>query len=258
MTLDLAAVEYGEGSPVIILHGLFGTGGNWAQIAKALATRHRVFALDLRNHGASPWAPTMSYAEMADDVRAFIQARGLGPVAGIGHSMGGKAAMMLALRDAAVVERLVVVDIAPASYPSRFLGYVRAMRAVDLTQISRRSQVAAQIAEAVPDSGERAFLLMNLEIEDGRARWRPNLEALERAIPEISGFPDLPAGQIYPGPALFVAGARSDYIKADHEAAIRQRFPQAQIEIIPDAGHWVHAERPDAFLQIVTPFLGGG
>jgi len=257
MALRLAAIVYGAGAgpPVAILHGLFGAGRNWATIAGRLAARRRVVALDLRNHGNSPWAETMSYEEMADDVCATLQALGIGRFALIGHSMGGKAAMMAALGHGAAVARLVVVDIAPAAYPPRHLDYARAMRALDLAAIRRRGEADAALAAAVPDPAERAFLLQNLALDGGNARWRLNLAAIERALPDLAGFPALPAGVAYRGPALFIAGGRSDFLLPAHQPAIRALFPEARVERIGDAGHWLHAERPQAFLDLVEPFL---
>jgi esterase len=258
MTVQLAATEYGMvGPPVAILHGLFGTGRNWRSIAQQLAARHRVLAFDLRNHGASPWADGMSYGEMVEDLSASLRARGIDHAALLGHSMGGKVAMLAALLHPAEVRRLVVVDIAPAPNPPTLLAHLRAMRAVDLDDITRRSEVDARLTGAIPDDAERAFLLQNLIMDDGKARWRLNLEAIEREFPQILDFPDLPAGTAYQGPALFVAGARSDYIQAAHEPMIRRLFPQARITRIEGAGHWVHAERPQAFLETVAPFLSG-
>src|SRR6266478_4412219 len=158
MTVSLAAVEYGEGPPLAILHGLFGSGRNWASIAQQLAARRRVIALDLRNHGASPWADTMDYEEMAADVRATLHARGHHRYALLGHSMGGKVAMVAALQHGAEVERLVVVDIAPVNYPPNHLALVQAMRELDLAGISRRSEGDARLAASIPDPAERAFL----------------------------------------------------------------------------------------------------
>jgi pimeloyl-ACP methyl ester carboxylesterase len=261
MTVRLEAVEYGEGSPLAILHGLFGSGRNWAGVAQRLAARHRVIALDLRNHGASPWADTMDYAEMAEDVRARLHAVGHRRFTLVGHSMGGKVAMVLALAQGAEVERLVIVDIAPVAYQAHQLGYVRAMRALDLGGIQRRAEADVGLAPAVGDAAERAFLLQNLVFPSaatgGKARWRLNLAAIERAMPRLAGFPALPPGAAYPGPALFVAGGRSDYLPPGHEPEIRRRFPNARIARIADAGHWLHAEQPQAFLDIVEPFLAG-
>ena len=251
----LAAVEYGQGPPLIVLHGLFGSGRNWTSVAKRLAASRRVFTLDLRNHGASPWAETMSYQDMAEDVRGFIAAHGLGRVTVMGHSMGGKVAMTAALLYPELVEKLVVVDIAPVDNPPTLLAYVRAMREVDLTKVTRRSEVDAQLAPVIQDASERQFLVQNLATENGKLVWRLNLEAIERNFPDIIGFPEMRPGQVYAGPALFVAGRRSTYVKPEHAEPIRGLFPRAEVVRIPDAGHWVHAERPDAFIETVMPFL---
>jgi len=165
--------------------------------------------------------------------------------------------MLAALRDPDMVERLVVVDIAPVSYPPHHLGMAQAMRALDLTGIKRRSEADAALAAAVPDAADRGFLLQNL-VFDPEPRWRLNLEAIERQMPTLAGFPTAPAEAVYQGPTLFVAGGRSDYLLPGHEPAIHRLFPQAHIARIPDAGHWVHAEQPQAFLEIVEPFLAGG
>ena len=257
MTVPLAAVEYGEGPPLAILHGLFGSGRNWASIAQRLAAHHRVLALDLRNHGGSPWTDTMDYEEMADDVRATLHARGYRRYALLGHSMGGKAAMVAALLHGAEVERLAVVDIAPVNYPPHHLALVRAMRELDLDGINRRSEAEAGLAPSIPNPTERAFLVQNLVFEDGRARWRLNLAAIEQAMPRLGEFPDLPPTAVYDGPALFIAGGQSDYLRPGHEPAIRRRFPRAEIARIDNAGHWLHAEEPQAFLAIVERFLAG-
>lgn len=257
MIVQLTATEYGEGPPVAILPGLFGSGRNWRSIAQQLAARHRVVAFDLRNHGASPWADGMSYGEMADDLRASLHSRGVDHAALMGHSMGGKVAMLAALLHPTEVDRLVVVDIGPAPNPPTLLSYVHTMRAANLRGIKRRSEVDAQLAGAIPDPAERAFLLQNLVITDEDSHWRLNLAAIEHEFPRIVGFPDLPAGTAYNGPTLFVAGGRSNYLLPAHEAAIRRLFPQARITRIGGAGHWVHAEQPQLFLQAVAPFLSG-
>jgi pimeloyl-ACP methyl ester carboxylesterase len=255
MPIELSADEFGEGPPLTILHGLFGSGRNWRSIAQHLAARHRVVTFDLRNHGASPWADGMSYGEMVEDLRASLRSRGIERAALLGHSMGGKVAMLTALLHPGEVDRLVVVDIAPAANPPTLLAYIRAMRAVDLSGVRRRNEADRQLAEAVPDAAERAFLLQNLLVSENAALWRLNLEAIERGFSEVVGFPDLPAGTVYPGPALFVSGARSNYIQPEHEPLIRHLFPPARIPRIEGAGHWVHAEQPHAFLQAVAPFL---
>ncbi|WP_119460430.1 alpha/beta fold hydrolase [Rhodospirillaceae bacterium SYSU D60014] len=257
MAVALAAVEQGAGPPVVILHGLFGAGRNWTMIAKRLAATHRVYALDLRNHGASPWADSMRYAEMAEDVRAFLQQHGMDRATLLGHSMGGKVAMLTALCHGGRVDRLVVVDIAPVSYPPTYLPYVRAMRAVDLSASTRRSEIEEQLRGPVRNQMVRLFLLQNLVAEDGRFRWRVNLPVLEEAMAGLSDFPELPSDRTYGGPALFIAGGRSAYVGEAQHPAIKRLFPSAEIVTLPEAGHWIHAEQPEAFLEIVRPFLGG-
>ena len=256
--VKLAAIEQGSGSPLLILHGLFGSGRNWSTPAQRLGAARHVFALDARNHGASPWADSMTYADMTEDVQAFAASHRLGPASIIGHSMGGKTAMLLALDHAEAVERLVVVDVAPVTYPPALAAYVRAMRAVDLAGVSRRAEVDAQLADAVTSQAERAFLLQNLVLEGGQARWRLNLPVLERFMTEISGFPALPTDASFAGPALFVTGEHSSYVRPEYRPAIERLFPRARIVSVSGAGHWLHAERPDAFLGLVMPFLTGG
>jgi len=256
-SLLLAAAEYGSGPPLAILHGLFGSGRNWAGVAKHLAEHHRVIAFDLRNHGASPWAGTMAYTEMAEDVCASLAARGYRRVALLGHSMGGKVAMLAALSDPGSVERLVVADIAPVAYLPHHLGLVHAMRGLDFAGIKRRAEADAALASTVPDPAERGFLLQNLVFDNGAPRWRINLDAIEREMPVLVGFPPIPPGTVYEGKALFIGGGRSDYLRPEHEPAIRLLFPRASIARIADAGHWLHAEQPRAFLDLVEPFLDG-
>lgn len=254
--MQLNTTLYGEnGSPVVLLHGLFGSGRNWMTVARKLAAgNHRVAAADLRNHGSSQWTDTMSYPEMADDLRDTITALGLGPVALLGHSMGGKAAMLTALRHPELVDRLVVVDVAPVAYPPAFEVYARAMRGARLDGVQRRAEVEQQLVDAVPSAGTRAFLLQNLVLDDAGARWRPNLAVIEAALPDISGWPAVDGR--YDGPALFVPGGKSDYVRPEHEAEIRRLFPAATIAGVAEAGHWVHAERLDDFLAVITPFIG--
>jgi esterase len=257
--LDLAVTEHGGAAPpLLVLHGVFGSARNWSSVAQRLAGTHHVLAVDARNHGASPWAATMPYDEMVEDVAGLRRARGLGRVTLLGHSMGGKTAMLDALEHPREIERLVVVDVAPAAYPPVLAAYARAMRGIDLTGVARRSEVDARLAGVISDSGDRAFLLQNLVLDDDGARWRLNLPVIERFMPEISGFPGITAGRVYPGPTLFIGGAASSYIRPEHRPTIERLFPDASIVYIPDAGHWVHAERPRQFLEAVSLFLVGG
>ncbi|HXC27925.1 MAG TPA: alpha/beta fold hydrolase [Stellaceae bacterium] len=259
MAVELAATEYGDGTPVAILHGLFGSGRNWASIAQRLAAHHRVIAFDLRNHGASRWHDTMDYVAMAEDVRAAMRARGYRRYALIGHSMGGKAAMVLALSNPETVARLIVVDIAPITAPAVFMpaivALIRAMRGLDLDAVTRRREADDALASTISDPGTRAFVLQSLVFDEGRPRWRLNLTVLEAAMPALAGFPAFPPGTQYEGPALFIAGGKSPLVTASAEPAIHALFPRAMIERIAEAGHWVHTEQPAAFLTLAESFL---
>lgn len=260
MALALSHIEYGADGgdarpPLVILHGLFGSAKNWNLIARRLADKRRIHALDLRNHGGAPWADTLSYPEMAADVARFLDDHGLDRADVIGHSMGGKVAMVLALTHPRRVARLVVADIAPVTYTHSFENYVDAMRRIDLAGVTRRGEVDAQLAPDVPEPGLRSFLLQNLVLEDGTFRWRINLEAIGAGMADLTGFPDDLQGRRFDGPSLFLTGGRSDYVRPEHAAAIRRLFPNAAIETIPDAGHWLHAEKPEAFIERVSAFL---
>lgn len=255
MTLSLSFSEAGSGPPVVILHGLFGNKRNWGAIAKPLSAEYRVITVDLRNHGDSPWAETMSYPEMADDVAALIEAEVGEPAAVIGHSMGGKAAMLLAFRRPDLVERLMVVDIPPAPRNSGLRPYVEGMRGLDLSSISRRSEAEAALAGAVPDPGIRAFLVQNLQLKDGALEWKLNLAAIDAAMSDIEGFPDIDSEDAYEGACVHLIGGKSDFVLTQHQAEIERLFPAAEIETIADAAHWVHADQPAAFLNSVKRFL---
>lgn len=228
---------------------------NLGAVQRRLAPRLRVIALDLRNHGASPHDPAMSYPAMAADVRETLAARGALPAAFVGHSMGGKVAMRVALERPDDVARLLVADIAPVRYPSHFGAIVAALRALPLRPGMTRADADAALRGAVPEASMRAFLLQNLRLDPTPA-WRIGLDAIAAALPEIEGWPEA-GGRTYPGPALFVSGARSDYVQADARPAIRALFPAARFVTLKDAGHWLHADNPEAFGGIVEAFVGG-
>lgn len=252
--LALAFREAGQGAPVVLLHGLFGHAGNFGTIQRRLAQRFRVIALDLCNHGASPHAPTMSYPEMAADVLATLSAQGALPATLVGHSMGGKVAMAIAEAAPAMVARLCVVDIAPRAYGAGFAGHVAAMAAVPLVPGLSRAQADRVLAEAEPDAGVRQFLLQNLRLDRDPPGWRIDLAAITASLAQLSAWVPDPAMR-YRGPVLFIAGARSRYIRAEDRPAISARFPAAEFATIADAGHWVHAEAPEEFLRILGRFL---
>jgi esterase len=253
--LDLAFTEIGSGRPIVILPGLFGSKRNWTSIARQLAEHHRVFTLDLRNHGESPWDSLHDYPSMAGDVATFLEAHTIPAATVLGHSMGGKVAMTLALTQPELVAKLIVVDIAPAPSTANTRQVLQAMLDVPLHTVTTRSQVKEAMAEAVPSSGVRDFLALNLASGPTGLHWDINLEALDRNFEDILGFPRFPAGAVYPNPTLFIGGGRSPYIRPEHHAEIQRLFPTASIEMIPGAGHWVHAEAPQAFLEIVSRFL---
>ena len=240
----------GDGPPLVIAHGLFGSGRNWGAIAKRLSDIRRVVAVDMRNHGESEWSDDHSYAAQARDLAEAIEAEG-GAADVIGHSMGGKAAMMLALDRPEVVTSLLVADIAPRAYGHSQRPMIEAMRGVDHSAVERRSDADAQLAETVPDAGVRAFLLQSLDVA-GR-RWRLNLDALDAGMDDLVGWPE-PEGR-YDGPTLFLRGGASDYVTEGDEPAIRRLFPDARIETVPEAGHWLHAERPREFEAAARAFL---
>ncbi len=252
--MELNAQITGEGSPLVVLHGLFGSARNWTSIARGLADIRQVHALDLRNHGASGWSDEMTYERMAEDVAAYIERRGLAPADLLGHSMGGKTAMVLALVYPELVERLIIVDIAPVDYQrDSFPTYVEAMQAIDLERVARRAEVDAQLAEAIPDASLRAFLLQNLVSQDGRFHWRLNLAGIGANLPAVTAFPRF--DRSFDGPTTFLAGEQSDYIRPRDEGAIHRLFPQATIFEVGQAGHWPHAEQPKRFLALVRTAL---
>lgn len=254
--VDLAFESLGDGPPLIVLHGLFGSGTNWRTVARRLSRHRRVLLVDLRNHGRSPHAPDMRYPTLAGDVESLLDRLEIDAVDVVGHSMGGKTAMCLALRSPARVSRLCVVDIAPAASGHDHDGPIGALRALPLEQVTRRADADALLRDAVPEAGLRAFLLQNLEAGPSGYRWRIDLAAIEAALPDLVAWPEPAPGSVYRGPCLFVRGARSDYVTDADVPGIRRLFPAARVHTVDGAGHWVHAESPDAFLAAVEPFLG--
>lgn len=253
--VKLACNEYGtDGAPLIILHGLFGSARNWAGISKHLAKTHRVYTLDLRNHGSSGQTSSMTYSEMAADVAEFLHARNISAPIVMGHSMGGKVAMQLALEDPDVLKGLLVVDIAPVSYGHDMLDYISAMQALDISGNQRRQELEEELRDEIEDPGITSFLMTNLERANGGFQWRVNLTAISAGMSGIAGF-DPPDGGTYEGPTLLIAGQNSAYIRDDHRDEISALFPKARTVTIKDAGHWVHADQPQAFIETVGAFL---
>lgn len=247
--------EYGEAAAdrptLLIVHGLYGSGRNWGVIAKRLADARHVVTVDMRNHGSSPHHDTHSYPEMAQDLAEVITHLG-GPVDICGHSMGGKAVMMLALTRPELLRRVIVADIAPVTYGHTQQMFIDAMRGVDLSGVERRSDAEAQLAEAGVERALQSFFTQSLDLPG--KRWRLNLDALEAEMPKIVGWPEDVDGQ-FTGPTLFLSGGASDYVQPKHREPIKALFPQARFAKIPGAGHWLHAEKPREFEATLRIFL---
>lgn len=239
--------------PLVIAHGLYGSGRNWGVIARRLADRRDVVAVDMRNHGASPRSASHSYPELAEDLAGVIA--GLGGKADLlGHSMGGKAAMQLALTRPELLRRLVVADIAPVAYAHDQTRHIHAMRALDLTGLTTRGEADRRLAATVEDPGLRAFFLQSLDMKaEGGPRWRLNFGTLEAEMDKIVGWPGSEGR--FDGPVLFLTGAESHYVRPEHRDVIRALFPKARFARLPGAGHWLHAERPREFEEAVRVFL---
>jgi len=253
--LNLAVETVGSGPPLLVLHGLFGSSSNWRAVARSLAASHTVHSVDLRNHGASPWADSMDYVEMADDVLQLMGRLALEEAAVLGHSMGGKTAMALALRHPRRVSRLVVVDIAPVSYADTLTPFAEAMRSADVVAAASRAEVQGRLQQAVPEPGVVPFLMQNLVMHNDHFDWRINLVGISAAVPQLCAFPSALLGARFERPLTVIAGANSQYVARRDGADFRPMFPGAEIDVIADAGHWVHADRPAAFLACVERAL---
>lgn len=252
----LHRVTYGNDGalpPLLIVHGLFGSARNWGAIQRRLADGRRVMAIDQRNHGESFRALTQTYADMAADLAEVIESEGV-PFDVLGHSMGGKAAMLLALTRPDLVNRLVVADIAPVAYGHSNRHLVQAMAGLDLTGLTQRGEADRRLEPSVPDPGTRAFLLQSLDLKDNPPRWRLNLPVLDAEMDKITGWPEGVTGR-YEGPVLFLSGALSDYVRPENREAIKALFPRAVLAKLPGAGHWLHADRPREFEAAIRAFL---
>ncbi|MCB6178203.1 alpha/beta fold hydrolase [Rhodobacter sp. Har01] len=252
-TIRHHAHQAASAPPLVVAHGLYGSARNWNVIARRLADRREVIAVDMRNHGQSPRMPSQGYPEMAADLAQVIGSLG-GQADLLGHSMGGKAAMHLALTEPGLIRRLVVADIAPVAYDHDQSRHARAMRALDLAGLTTRAEADRRLSETVEDPGLRAFFLQSLDLRaEGGPRWRLNLEVLETEMPRIVGWPGTEGR--FDGPALFLTGADSSYVRPEHRDLIRALFPKARFAKIPGAGHWLHADAPRAFEETVRVFL---
>ncbi len=236
---------------LLIAHGLYGSARNWGVIAKRLSDERQVVAIDNRNHGSSPWEETHSYEDLAGDLAMALE-RLDGPFDVLGHSMGGKASMVLALTRPELVNRLIVADIAPVAYSHSQIQYIKAMKAIDLSGIERRADAAPLLEPHIDDRQLISFFLQSLDVK--KRRWTLNLDVLEKDMAHIMGFPDISSS--YDGKTLFLSGANSDYVKREYRPHIKELFPKAQFLKIPGAGHWLHAEKPREFEAAVRAWLG--
>ena len=251
--IELYYEVFGEehAPPMVILHGFLASARNWRQIAKRLSERFRVYVPDQRNHGASPHAEQMDYPLMAVDLSAFLDQLNLQSAVLLGHSMGGKTAMWFALNYPERVARLVVADIAPVVYQHNFDRLIQSLRELPLASLSNRKQADDCLADAIPDSGFRQFLLQNLILRDGQYAWRINLDYCQQSAGHIVGFPSTEGLPGFTGDALFITGENSTYFRPETIPAL---FPKTIVKTIANAGHWLHAEQPEHFVKAIEDF----
>lgn len=247
--------HYGEGFPLLILHGLLGASGNWHSMSRnVFGPAYSTYAIDQRNHGRSPHVDAMSYPLMAEDIARFMDDQALERAHLLGHSMGGKVAMTFALTYPDRVERLVVADIAPRAYPPHHTTIFDALSRLDVNALGSRAAIDEALAADIPSWPVRQFLLKNLAAESGGGfTWKMNLDALIRNYDALSAA--VPESGIFTGSALFIRGGASDYVRDADEQDIYRLFPSAELLTVPGAGHWVHAEAPEAFGEAVMAFL---
>ncbi len=247
--------ETGNGEPVVILHGLFGMSDNWMSVARKIGERYRVIIPDMRNHGRSPWAETMTYEALVRDVAELLDNLNIKNVRLIGHSMGGKTAMLFSLRYPKKVKQLVVVDMAPRNYQRPlFREFIRQLLKIDLKDLNTRKEADERLAQTIKAEPVRQFLLKNLYRDDALLfRWRINLETLWKHLDDILLFPDIRSNSSVP--ALFLRGGKSDYITDDDMPRIKRFFPHSEVLTIPNATHWLHADAPEALCDALRDFF---
>lgn len=240
----------GQGQPLVLLHGLFGSADNWGTVAKHFAQHYQVISIDLRNHGRSPHSDSQTYAEMADDLLETFDALGMDRVHLLGHSLGGKVAMQFATQYPAKVSKLIVVDMAMRAYPDRYTQLMNHMLAVNLSQMASRNEVDNALKDVIPHLRVRQFLLTNLVKNEAQLQWRINLLALKQNYATLIAAVAVHFDQ----PALFIRGERSDYVQGHDITELQQHFTQAQFVTLP-TDHWVHAEQPQLFIEAVESYL---
>ena len=249
--------EVGNGEPLLILHGLFGSSKNWQSLARVFAEHFRVYTLDLRNHGQSFHHNEMNYRVMAEDVNRLVRHLGIDSCSVIGHSMGGKTAILLALEYPQLVSRLLVADIAPVTYEHAYDHLLDPILSLSLDQFESRSAVDRALQADISDTMLRNFLLQNLEGKAGRWRWKVNWSAIASQLNQLTGYPDLSSDWRVDIPTCFIRGENSDYIGTAEESEIKAHFKNVIIKTINHAGHWLHAEQPAKFSQLALGFLLG-
>jgi esterase len=243
----------GYGRPLVILHGFLGSSDNWRSMSKRLSSHFTVYCLDLRNHGQSPHSDAMDYPIMAADLREFVETQSLAQAFFLGHSMGGKVAMQFAGQYPERVDKLVVVDIAPKAYPPTHQSLLAALRAVDLRAAKKFSDIDSALNGPIPDTAVRQFLMKNLTRDDRGFHWRIALDAIMQNYNALTQA--VVVERPFSKPACFIRAGRSNFVADEDAAHIRKAFPQAKIETIASAGHWVHIDAADEFYQTVTGFL---
>ena len=247
---------YGSrGHPLIILHGLLGMLDNWQTQSKLYAEAGmKVYAIDQRNHGKSPHRDVFNFEAMARDAHDFMNQHAIASAYVLGHSMGGKTAMQFALTYPELVDKLVVVDVAPKKYPAAHDEILDAMASLKLNQFITRQEADNEIAKRLPKYSLRQFVLKNLaRAESGELKWKVNLPVIKKHYPEIAG--DITVDGVFAKPTLFIKGGRSNYIRQSDEKRMHKLFPTSTILTLPDAGHWIHAEKPEEFGKVVLKFL---
>ena len=255
-TIALYSRKVGENGPdFVVLHGLFGSGKNWRSFAGSLEDDFQVWTLDARNHGDSPHADSMSYQQMAEDVARFFAENELKNVILLGHSMGGKTAMQLALQFPDRIAALIVVDIAPVCYDHlhKQLKLIEAMQELHLAAEMSRSEIEKKLALKIPEKRLLSFLMTNLNRQNGQFQWRIGLEQIAAGMPELLNYPELKS--VFKGPVQFIGGENSAYLKFEYHALIRKYFPESRITMLENCGHWLHVEQPAAFQKTVNEFL---